>query len=165
MWTIASATSGDRLRSKKVATLPSKTSTFVLPFHTNCPKQHKDTISWIALHYVHGLFYTGSWYQTVKAWRLSEKAFVDSLVAHEGQVKAMLVNQLDDCLFTASTDGAVKLWWLVYGDSSHTLTMVLRFQSSPVNAVALSHTKDTCMLPVLGDDLSARHLPVSCRRD
>lgn len=135
----------DRLRSKKLATLPPRGPSF-FPFHRKKSNQHRDTISCLACYQAEGLLYTGSWDRTVKVWRLTEKACVDSFIAHEGQVSAMLVNQEDGCLFTSSTDGSVKLWRRVYGDSSHALTVVLRFQTSPVNALALSRSTSSCFL-------------------
>lgn len=54
--------------------------------------------------------------------------------------------QEDGCVFTCSSDGAVKLWRRVYGQSSHILTMTLKFQPSPVNALALSSSPASCFL-------------------
>ncbi|CAD5184132.1 unnamed protein product [Musa acuminata subsp. malaccensis] len=135
----------DRLRCKKVATLPPRISS-LFPFRKHRYQRHIDTISCLALHHAEGLLYTGSLDRTVKAWRLTERACVDSFVAHDDQVSDIVVNELDGCLFTSSIDGSVKLWRRVFGDSSHALMMVLRFQPSPVNALALSHSRDTCFL-------------------
>ncbi|KAM1224544.1 hypothetical protein ACFX2G_044380 [Malus domestica] len=84
-----------------------------------------------------GLLYTGSYDTTVKAWRVLTKNCVDSFVAHEHNVNAILVNQEDGCVFTCSSDVSVKIW-RVLGENSHTLTMTLKFQNYPVNAIALS---------------------------
>ncbi|KAJ0964945.1 hypothetical protein J5N97_026083 [Dioscorea zingiberensis] len=62
-----SVTVSDRLRAKKLATLPQRNS--FLSFHRKRDNQHKDCISCIACNYVDGLLYTGSWDGTVKAWR------------------------------------------------------------------------------------------------
>ncbi|KAA8525267.1 hypothetical protein F0562_007122 [Nyssa sinensis] len=93
-----------------------------------------------------GLLYTGSWDKTVKAWRTSDSRCVDSFVAHEDNVNAIVVNQEDGCVFTCSSDGSVKIWRRVYGQNSHTLTMTLKFQPSPVNALALSSSLSSCFL-------------------
>ncbi|KAM1022457.1 hypothetical protein ACFX13_044104 [Malus domestica] len=85
-----------------------------------------------------GLLYTGSYDTTVKAWRVLTKNSVDSFVAHEHDVNAILVNQEDGCVFTCSSDVSVKIWRRVLGENSHTLTMTLKFQNYPVNAIALS---------------------------
>ncbi|KAL3573627.1 hypothetical protein D5086_024240 [Populus alba] len=74
------------------------------------------------------------------------KKCVDSFVAHEDSVNALLVNQDDGCVFTCSVDGSVKLWRRVYRENSHTLTMTLKFQQSPVNALALSSSFNNCFL-------------------
>ncbi|KAJ4958518.1 hypothetical protein NE237_025629 [Protea cynaroides] len=108
--------------------------------------QHKDCISCLAYYQAEGLLYKGSWDRTVKAWRVSDKKCVDSFVAHEDNVNGIVVNQEDGCVFTCSSDGSVKIWRRVYGESSHTLTMFLKFQPSPVNALALSWSTSSCFL-------------------
>ncbi|GFZ08068.1 hypothetical protein Acr_19g0010050 [Actinidia rufa] len=67
-------------------------------------------------------------------------------VAHEGPVSAIVINQIDGCVFTCSSDGTVKIWRRVFGESSHILTMTLKFQPSPVNALALSSSLSGCFL-------------------
>lgn len=84
------------------------------------------------------MFDIGSWDSTVKAWNISENRCVDSFMAHEGNVNAIVINQEDGCVFTCSSDGSVKIWRRVFGESSHILTMILKFQLSPVNALALA---------------------------
>ncbi|XP_078150755.1 uncharacterized protein LOC144546098 [Carex rostrata] len=49
----------------------------------------------------------------------------------------MLVDQDNGCLFTASSNGCVKIWRRVYGDGLHTLIISLRYQPSPVTCLAL----------------------------
>ncbi|KAF8393407.1 hypothetical protein HHK36_021651 [Tetracentron sinense] len=136
----------ENFRCKKITTLPQR-SPFLLFQRTNT-HQHKDFISCLAYYHAEGLLYTGSWDKTVKAWRVSDKKCVDSFVAHEDNVNAIVVNQEDGCVFTCSSDGSVKIWRRVYMESSHTLTMILKFQRSPVNALALSlgSSKDSCFL-------------------
>ncbi|KAM5572724.1 hypothetical protein ABKV19_012665 [Rosa sericea] len=88
--------------------------------------------------------------RTVKAWRLITNHCVDSFVAHEVNVNAMVVNQDDGCVFTCSSDGSVKLWRRVFRENSHTLTMTLKSQfpnsNYPVNAIALNTSSNSCFL-------------------
>lgn len=142
VWSVSAS---DHFRSKKISTLPKKKTPF-LSLSRVQSQQHKDTISCLAYYHAEGLLYTGSWDKTVKAWRVVDKRCVDSFVAHEEHINAIAVNQEDGYLFTASADGSVKIWRRVYGESSHTLTMTLRFQPSPVNTLALSNSYSSCYL-------------------
>ncbi|KAA8540386.1 hypothetical protein F0562_024695 [Nyssa sinensis] len=134
----------ENFRPKKITTLPRRSS-FFLYRRKNSPR-HKEYISCIAYNHAEKLLYTGSWDKTVKAWKVSERKCVDSFVAHEGHVNAIVINQEDGCVFTCSSDGTVKIWRRVFGESSHILTMTLKFQLSPVNALALSSTLNGCFL-------------------
>ncbi|KAK6912038.1 WD40 repeat [Dillenia turbinata] len=108
--------------------------------------QHKNYISFLAYNHAEKLLYTSSWDKTIKAWKVPEMRCVDSFVAHEGHVNAIVINQQDGCVFTCSSDGSVKIWRRVYGESSHILTMMLKFQLLPINALALSPTANSCFL-------------------
>ncbi|KAJ6698011.1 hypothetical protein OIU79_011534 [Salix purpurea] len=134
----------DNFRAKKVFTLPKRSSFLMFPKRNT--QQHKDCVSCMAYYHAEGLLYTGSYDKTVKVWRVSDKKCVDSFVAHEDSVNALLVNQDDGCVFTCSVDGSVKIWRRVYRENSHTLTMTLKFQQSPVNALALSSSFNNCFL-------------------
>lgn len=130
---------------KKVCSIPRRSSFLLFP-RTNT-QQHKHCVSCMAYYHAEGLLYTGSHDRTVKAWRVSDKKCVDSFVAHEDHVNAILVNQDDGCVFTCSSDGSVKIWRRVYREDSHTLTMTLKFQPSPMNALALSPSfNNNCFL-------------------
>ncbi|KAI3416926.1 WD_REPEATS_REGION domain-containing protein, partial [Psidium guajava] len=142
VWGVSAA---DNFRPKKIATLPPKNSFFVFPRKSSSQK-HKDYISCLAYNHEEKLLYTGSWDKTVKAWKILENRCVDSFVAHESHVNAIAINQDDGCVFTCSSDGSVKIWRRVFGESSHILTMTLKFQLSPVNALALSSSPSTCIL-------------------
>lgn len=147
VWSVAA--SPEDFQAKKVATLPRRRRRSIFSFPRGGPStRHRDTISCMAYNHGEGLLYTASWDRTVKAWRVSDGRCVDSFTAHEDQVNAVVVNQDDGCVFTCSSDGAVKLWRRVYGQSSHTLTMTLKFQPSPVNALALSSSpqNSSCFL-------------------
>ncbi|KAK3426657.1 hypothetical protein EUGRSUZ_F03053 [Eucalyptus grandis] len=135
----------DNFRPKKIATLPPKNSFFMFPRKSSYQK-HKDYISCLAYNHEEKLLYTGSWDKTVKAWKILENRCVDSFVAHESHVHAIAINQEDGCVFTCSSDASVKIWRRVFGESSHILTMTLKFQLSPVNALALSSSPSTCIL-------------------
>lgn len=138
-------TVSDNFRWKKSWSLPSKRGPFPF-FLRSSPEQHKDCISCLAYYYAEGLLYTGSFDKTVKAWRVSSQKCVDSFVAHEDKVNAILVKQDDGCVFTCSSDGSVKIWRRVYRENSHTLTITLKFQPSPVYAIALSPSFSSCFL-------------------
>ena len=134
----------DNFRPKKITTLPQRKSFFLFPRKSTL--QHRNIISCLAYNHEERLLYTGSWDRTVKAWNISEKHCVDSFVAHDGHVNAIVINEHDGCVFTCSSDGSVKIWRRVFGESSHILTMTLKFQLSPVNALALSLSQNTCLL-------------------
>ncbi|XP_058105899.1 protein JINGUBANG-like [Magnolia sinica] len=142
VWTIS--ISPNHFRSKKIATLPRSKS--FLSFPRVQSQQHKNIISCLAYYHAEGILYTGSWDKTVKTWSLSNKKCVDSFVAHDDCVNAIVVNQIDGCMFTSSSDGSIKIWRRVYGESSHTLTMTLGFQTSPVNALAMSNSQNSSFL-------------------
>ncbi|KAF5932064.1 hypothetical protein HYC85_028235 [Camellia sinensis] len=134
----------ENFRPKKITTLPTRSKFFLYPRkNTN---QHKDYISCMAYNHVEKILYTGSWDKTVRAWKVSERRCVDLFLAHEGLVNAIVINQQDGCVFTCSSDGTVKIWRRVFGESSHILTMTLKFQLSPVNALALSYSLSDCFL-------------------
>eukprot|EP00257_Ricinus_communis_P015215 XP_015573085.1 protein JINGUBANG [Ricinus communis] len=138
-------TVSENFRIRKVCTLPKRNS-FLLFSRSDTQQQHKDCVSCMAYYHAEGLLYTGSYDKTVKVWRVLDKKCVDSFIAHEDNVNAILVNQDDGCVFTCSSDGSVKLWRRLYRENSHTLTMRLKFQQSPVNALALSSTFSNCFL-------------------
>lgn len=140
-WSVASS---ENFQAKKIAMLPKKTSFSI--FSRGSAVQHKDCVSCMAYYHAGGLLYTGSWDKMVKVWGVSDGRCVDSFLAHEDNVNAIVVNQDDGCVFTCSLDGSVKIWRRVYGQNSHTLTMTLKFQPSPVNALALSTSPSSCFL-------------------
>ncbi|KAL8056141.1 hypothetical protein ABFS82_04G099700 [Erythranthe guttata] len=144
LWDISSS-SVENFRPKKTTTLPQRRSFF--SYSSKKTLRHKDSISCLAYNSFEKLLYTGSWDHTVKVWRIAEKRCVDSFIAHDGSVNAIVINQEDGCVFTCSSDGTVKIWRRVFRESAHILTMTLKFQPSPVNALALSlTTKGDCFL-------------------
>ncbi|KAG6415776.1 hypothetical protein SASPL_123193 [Salvia splendens] len=129
---------------QKLATIPRRPSLF--SYRTNRKSHHQSIISCLAYNAAEKLIYTGSHDRTVKVWSVSERRCVESLTAHEGQVNAVVVNESDGCVFTCSSDGTVKIWRSVSRETPHILTMTLKFQPSPVNALALSRCGDDCFL-------------------
>ncbi|KAK6140926.1 hypothetical protein DH2020_025319 [Rehmannia glutinosa] len=143
----AAAAAADSFQAKKTATLPKNKSIFMFPRTSSTASKHKDYISCMAYNHAEGLLYTASWDRTVKAWRISDNRCVDSFLAHDDQINGAVVNQDDGCLFTCSSDGSVKIWRRVYGQSSHTLTITLKFQPSPINAITISSSSPgSCFL-------------------
>ncbi|XP_030543017.1 protein JINGUBANG-like [Rhodamnia argentea] len=143
-WNISAS---DDFLSRRVSTLPKRRSSFPWFSRANNPnQQHKDCISCMAYYCEDGLLYTGSYDKTVKVWRVSDNRCIDSFVAHDDHVNAVVANQDDGCVFTCSSDGSIKIWRRVYKESYHTLTLTLRFQPSPVNALALSSCSDAGVL-------------------
>ncbi|XP_057478811.1 protein JINGUBANG-like [Actinidia eriantha] len=145
VWNVANYNS-DVFRHNKVTTLPRKPSFLNFTAVANHQKKHKDCISCLAYYHAEGLLYTGSWDRNVNTWRVSDNRLVDSFLAHEDSVNAIVVNQDDGCVFTCSSDGTVKIWRRVAGQNPHTLTMTLKFQPSPVNALSLSTSAASCFL-------------------
>ncbi|XAR50666.1 [Myosin heavy-chain] kinase [Bertholletia excelsa] len=141
VWDVSPA---ENFRARKMATLPPKNRFFMYP--RRAAHQHKDLISCLAYNPAEKLLYTGSWDGTVKAWGVSERRCFDSFVAHDGHVNAIAVNQQDGCVFTCSDDGSVRIWRRVFTGAPHILTMTLKFQPSPVNALALTLCLDGCFL-------------------
>ncbi|KAI5669217.1 hypothetical protein M9H77_19070 [Catharanthus roseus] len=143
MWNV---TNSENFKAKKIMTFPKCPS--LLLFHkSSYYNQHKSFISCMGYYHAEGLLYTGSWDKMVKTWRVSDGRCVDSFLAHEDNVNSIVINQEDGCVFTCSSDGSVKIWRRVFGQGSHTLTMTLKFQPSPINALALSTSKNnSCFL-------------------
>lgn len=152
VWNIVNTSSSDHhqfFKAKKIITLPNKSRTRFIITRNKSKKyqqnQHKGLVSCMGYYHAEGILYTGSWDRTVKAWRVSDGRCVDSFVAHEDNINSLVINQEDGCVFTCSSDGSVKIWRRVYGQGSHTLTMTLKFQPSPINALALSKST-SCFL-------------------
>ncbi|XP_068643902.1 protein JINGUBANG-like [Aristolochia californica] len=135
----------DRLRSKKLATLPQRSHLLAFPSRQT-RRQHRDVISCLAYNHAEGLLYSASWDKTVKTWKVAERRCVDTFVAHDERINAIIVNQEDGFVFTGSSDASIKIWRRICGELSHSLTMVLRFQPSPVNALALTTIQGSCFL-------------------
>ncbi|KAL8465941.1 hypothetical protein ACS0TY_035155 [Phlomoides rotata] len=144
-WELMSPT--ESFRPRKMMTLPRRRSMFFLYGKKKRNNHmHTDSITCLAYNNRESLLFSGSFDQTVRVWKISEKKCVDSFVAHEGRVNAIVINQEDRCVFTCSTDGTVKIWRRVLRESSHILMMILKYQASPVNTMALSLSAGVCHL-------------------
>lgn len=144
-WELMSPT--ENFSPRKMMTLPRRRSMFFLYGKKKRNNDlHKDSITCLAYNNIEGLLFSGSFDQTVRVWKISEKKCIDSFVAHEGRVNAILINQEDRCVFTCSSDGTVKIWRRVMRESSHILLMILKYQPSPINAMALSISAGGCHL-------------------
>ncbi|KAK9742123.1 hypothetical protein RND81_03G149700 [Saponaria officinalis] len=133
VWNTASCATN--FSPRKITTLPKPSPLRFITSKTRA-LQHKDIISCMAYNGPEGVLYTGSWDKTVKAWRLSDRKCIDSFVAHADNINDMVINR-DGYLFTCSSDGSVKMWSQVCGETFHTLTMTLSFLPFPTYALAL----------------------------
>ncbi|KAF9616020.1 hypothetical protein IFM89_027959 [Coptis chinensis] len=109
---------------------------------------------------LHGSVFTGSESSHIRVWKqmdFAERGYlktnssdVRAIVAYGYRLKdaisAIVVNQEDGSVFTCSSDGSVKIWRRVHGENSPTLTMTLKFQLSPVIALAISSSLNSCYL-------------------
>ncbi|XP_074287002.1 protein JINGUBANG-like [Silene latifolia] len=124
---------------RKIITLPPKSSNPFKLLLMSKPRlrQHRDMVSCMAYNSDDGLLYTGSWDKTVKSWRLSDGKCVDSFVAHANNINDMVIDR-DGFIITCSSDGTIKMWSRVCGETYHTLTMTLSFHPFPIYALAIN---------------------------
>ncbi|WOL20680.1 hypothetical protein Cni_G29485 [Canna indica] len=71
--------------------------------------RHSDAISCLSLNEGQGLLYSGSWDKTFKVWRITDSRCLESVVAHDDAVNAV-VSGFGGLVFTGSADGTVKVW-------------------------------------------------------
>ncbi|VAI21684.1 unnamed protein product [Triticum turgidum subsp. durum] len=70
--------------------------------------RHSDAVSCLSpTDAGQGLLYSGSWDRTFKVWRISDSKCLESVVAHDDNVNA-IVAAYDGLVFTGSADGTVK---------------------------------------------------------
>ncbi|XP_047177501.1 protein JINGUBANG-like [Vigna umbellata] len=135
---------------KRVATLPTlrnyikcsvKPSNYVeVKRHRNVLWiKHYDAISCLAVTEDHCYIYSASWDRTFKVWRTSNFKCLESVIAHEDAVNALVVG-LDDLVFTGSADGSVKIWRReVHGKrTKHFFSHTLLKQECAVTALTMS---------------------------
>ncbi|KAL6843538.1 hypothetical protein ACP4OV_026600 [Aristida adscensionis] len=86
-----------------------------------------------------GLLYSGSWDRTFKVWRITDSKCLESVVAHDDNVNA-IVAAFDGLVFTGSADGTVKVWRREQQGkgTKHVAVQTLLKQEHAVNALAVS---------------------------
>ncbi|KAK2665222.1 hypothetical protein Ddye_003796 [Dipteronia dyeriana] len=105
--------------------------------------KHFDTVSCLSLNEEQGLLYSGSWDKTLKVWRISDLKCLESLIAHDDAINAV-VSGFDSFVFTGSADGTVKVWRreLQGKRTQHFLVQVLLKQENAVTALAVNSDAD-----------------------
>lgn len=96
--------------------------------------QHCDTVSGLAVN--QRLMYSVSWDKSFKVWDLFSFRCLESVKAHEDAINALVVNR-DGTVYTASTDGSIKVWRRDCEAKRHVLVSTIGRQKSTVNALAL----------------------------
>ncbi|CAN6297848.1 unnamed protein product [Urochloa humidicola] len=102
--------------------------------------RHSDAVSCLSpTDPAQGLLYSGSWDRTFKVWRISDSKCLESVVAHDDNVNAV-VAAFDGLVFTGSADGTVKVWRreLQGKTTKHSPVQTLLKQEHAVNALAVS---------------------------
>uniref|UniRef100_A0ACD5X8D4 Uncharacterized protein n=1 Tax=Avena sativa TaxID=4498 RepID=A0ACD5X8D4_AVESA len=102
--------------------------------------RHSDAVSCLSpTDSAQGLLYSGSWDRTFKVWRISDSKCLESVVAHDDNVNA-IVAAFDGMVFTGSADGTVKVWKReAQGKGTkHSPVQTLLKQEHAVNALAVS---------------------------
>ncbi|KAK2970497.1 hypothetical protein RJ640_013569 [Escallonia rubra] len=130
---------------QKVAILPTKG--LLLMFNSKACQQHKECVSCMTYYHAEGLFYTGSGEKYVKAWRISDSRCMDSFLAHEYVVNATMANEMMGVFSLARQTFLSR-----FGDDSLTLTMTLKFQTSPESALAISTSLSSCFFYSVSSD-------------
>ncbi|XP_047956578.1 protein JINGUBANG-like [Salvia hispanica] len=106
-----------------------KTSTWV---------HHVDAVSALALSKDDSLLYSVSWDRTLKVWRTGDFKCLQSVPnAHDDAINAVAVNS-DGAVYTASSDGRIKVWRRKQGEKSYSLDATLSKHKAGVNALAMS---------------------------
>ncbi|XP_078171159.1 protein JINGUBANG-like [Carex rostrata] len=103
--------------------------------------KHCDAISCLGPTEDGSLLYSGSWDKTFKVWRISDSKCLESVVAHDDAVNAV-VAAFNSLVFTGSADGTVKVWKreLQGKGIKHAPVQTLLKQESAVTALAVSPT-------------------------
>ncbi|BAF13127.1 protein JINGUBANG [Oryza sativa Japonica Group] len=102
--------------------------------------RHSDAVSCLSpTDSAQGLLYSGSWDRTFKVWRINDSKCLESVVAHDDNVNA-IVAAFDGLVFTGSADGTVKVWKreLQGKGTKHVAVQTLLKQEHAVNALAVS---------------------------
>ncbi|GJN23383.1 hypothetical protein PR202_gb11027 [Eleusine coracana subsp. coracana] len=103
--------------------------------------RHSDAVSCLSpmTEQAQGLLYSGSWDRTFKVWRITDSKCLESVVAHDDNVNA-IVAAFDGLVFTGSADGTVKVWRREQQGkgTKHVPVQTLLKQEHAVNALAVS---------------------------
>ncbi|KAI3416585.1 WD_REPEATS_REGION domain-containing protein, partial [Psidium guajava] len=101
--------------------------------------KHFDAISCLSLSEDTSLLYSSSWDKTFKVWRISDSKCLESVVAHDDAVNAIIAG-FDSLVFTGSADGTVKVWRREYQGkvTKHFFSQTLLKQEYAVTALAVN---------------------------
>ncbi|KAI4383387.1 hypothetical protein MLD38_009229 [Melastoma candidum] len=100
--------------------------------------KHIDTISCLGFSEDQKILYSSSWDKTFKVWRVSDFRCLESVIAHDDAVNAIVAGF--DCLvLTGSADGTVKVWKREHNGrgTKHTILQTLLKQECAVTALAI----------------------------
>ncbi|GAV83104.1 WD40 domain-containing protein [Cephalotus follicularis] len=97
--------------------------------------EHDDAVSGLAVN--NGLMYSVSWDKSLKIWRASDLCCLESVIAHQDAVNAIVVS-VDGTIYTGSADRMIRVWAKPLGEKKHVLVSTLEKHKSAVNALALN---------------------------
>lgn len=97
--------------------------------------EHADTISGLAVN--EGLIYSISWDKSLKIWRISDLSCLESVKAHSDAINAIVVC-VNGIIYTASSDGNIKVWEKNNGEKKHRLITTLDKHKAGINALAIN---------------------------
>lgn len=103
--------------------------------------KHFDAVSSLSLDQEEGLLYSGSWDKTLKVWRVTDFKCMESIIAHDDAVNAV-VAAFQTYVFTGSADGTVKMWRRDTDGkgkkTKHVLERILLKQENAVTALTVN---------------------------
>lgn len=100
--------------------------------------KHFDAISSLSLSEDKSFLYSASWDKTIKVWRISDSKCLESIIAHDDAVNAVIAG-FDGLVFSGSADGSVKVWRreLRGKGTKHFFSQTLLKQECAVTALAV----------------------------
>ncbi|EPS69649.1 hypothetical protein M569_05112, partial [Genlisea aurea] len=137
------------VKHERIATLPTPGSlvrNYIPGGGRDRTGKHSGPISAMAINAADDILYTASLDRTVKVWRISDFACIETIQAHPDPVNAVALAEEEGLLYTASDDATVRVWRRNFcaNARSHSLTVTLPTKCSPVKALAL--TSDGALL-------------------